>query len=102
MDDMTEESTSISLRENMTEDSKLASLQAMNLPPVWLAVFDDYKIKNQIGQGSFGVVVGAKCKATGQKVAIKHVSNFRGYDYDCCKLIREIKIMQSVGELLPE
>ena len=62
----------------------------MNLPEVWAEVMPLYTLDKKIGSGTYGTVVGAKCKQSGQPVAIKHIKDFSLYDYDCCKLIREI------------
>jgi mitogen-activated protein kinase 1/3 len=43
--------------------------------------------------------VGATCKITKQEVAIKHIKDFSLYDYDCCKLIREIQITIGLEEV---
>jgi serine/threonine protein kinase len=51
-----------------------------------------YLIEHKIGTGSYGHVYAAKCKKTGVKVAIKHIQNFSKYEYDSCKIVREIKI----------
>jgi serine/threonine protein kinase len=51
-----------------------------------------------LGQGSYGEVVKAKCKATEELVAIKYVSDFDN-EYDCVKAIREIKIMSELTNM---
>jgi serine/threonine protein kinase len=49
-----------------------------------------YTIEKKIGSGTYGTVIGAKCKISKVQVAIKHIKDFSLYDYDCCKVIREI------------
>ena len=72
----------------VTEDTSI--LKELNLPAVWTDVLPHYKLTRKIGSGTYGTVVGASCKVTGEKVAIKHIKDFSLYEYDCCKLIREI------------
>ena len=49
-----------------------------------------YTLGKKLGAGTYGTVMGAKCKISGLEVAIKHISDFSKYDYDCCKIIREV------------
>lgn len=44
-------------------------------------------------------MIKANCKSTGQDVAIKLIKDFQKYDYDCCKVIREIQIMTNLREV---
>ena len=73
----------------------------MNLPEVWTHVLDHYELISKIGSGTFGTVASARCIRTGELVAIKHVTGFAKYEYDCCKLIREIQIMQCLNDVSP-
>ena len=43
-----------------------------------------------IGEGSYGEVMEARCKKTGEQVAIKYVKNIYLNEYDCVKILREI------------
>ena len=69
-------------------------------PSIWDEVSTFYLIEQKIGSGTYGTVFAGKSKKTGQQVAIKHISNFAKYEYDSCKIIREIKIMLEIGYLV--
>lgn len=71
-------------------------LKKLKLSNVWLEVLDHYELKSYLGKGSFGTVMKAECKVSGQIVAIKHLTDFSKYDYDCCKVIREIQVMTNL------
>ena len=60
------------------------------LPEVWEQILQDYTLVDKKGQGSYGCVMRAQCNATGQEVAIKMVKNFRKYEYEMVKVLREI------------
>jgi len=68
----------------------MKTLKELSLPLDWLCVMDRYELKSEIGKGSYGQVVKAVCRTSEEPVAIKMISKFSKYDYDCCKLIREI------------
>ena len=94
------------MKEELTKSSSdisspdfLQTLKDLQLPIEWLCVKDRYEIKSVIGKGSYGQVVKAVCRASNEQVAIKMVKDFHKYDYDCCKLIREIQIMTSLDGL---
>ena len=70
------------------EESK--TVNELNLPPIWNDVTHLYKLLSFIGEGSYGTVIKGYCRNTETPVAIKLVSNFTKYEYDCVKLIREI------------
>lgn len=44
----------------------------------------------------------ARCNVTGQDVAIKMVTNFRKYEYEMIKVVREIKIMKALTQMSPK
>lgn len=44
----------------------------------------------------------AACKTTGQEVAIKMIKNFKKYEYELVKVIREIKIMKALTKMSPK
>ena len=62
----------------------------MGLDKVWEEVINDYTLVEKKGQGSFGCVMKATCNKTGQEVAIKMLKNFRKYEYELVKVLREI------------
>lgn len=51
---------------------------------------EKYKLLSFIGKGSYGQVVLARNKLTGEAVAIKMVKNFTKSEYATVKLLREI------------
>lgn len=57
------------------------TLKRFNLPSEWKSILDWYEIKDIAGSGSYGSVVKATCKYTGQVVAIKMVQNFTKHSY---------------------
>ena len=63
---------------------------ASELPKVWQQIANSYNLGGILGQGSYGTVMKGVCKLTGQQVAIKYISDFSKWDYDCVKVIREI------------
>ena len=65
-------------------------MKTLGLSKTWFSILEDYEILTKIGQGSFGIVVEAKCRSSGLIVAIKCVQDFDEYEYDCVKLLREI------------
>ena len=81
------------------EEADLQKLKTLRLPEVWTEVMPFYVIDQKIGSGTYGTVVSAKCKQSNQAVAIKHIKDFSLYDYDCCKVIREIQIMSGLEEV---
>lgn len=58
---------------------------------------DDYVLKREIGQGSYGTVVQAKHLPTKRDVAIKKVSNIFNHPVDAKRLLREIQILRKMG-----
>lgn len=81
------------------DDIDLKQIKSLGLPDVWTEVMPYYTIERKLGSGTYGTVVGAKCKQSNQVVAIKHIKDFSLYDYDCCKLIREVQIMSGLEEV---
>lgn len=66
---------------------------------MWEEVINDYTLLEKKGQGSYGCVVKAKCKATGEEVAIKMVRIIREYEYELVKVLREIQIMKALTKM---
>lgn len=66
------------------------TLKRFNLGSEWKTILDWYEIKEVVGAGSYGSVVKASCKFTGEIVAIKMVQNFTEHSYQLVKIIREI------------
>ena len=80
----TEKSTSLaSLTEQETEKNGLKPLLKKKIEK-------KYEIVKLIGRGSYGHVHKAKCKATGNTVALKVMKLRDHCDYDLTKVIREI------------
>ena len=52
-----------------------------------------------LGEGSYGKVAEAKCRVTGETVAIKYINDLGDVDYDWVKLIREIQIMYEFSQM---
>lgn len=55
---------------------------------------DRYTLIRPIGQGSYGLVVSAWDNTTGEKVAIKKVSNIMKNDVDCKRTLREMLLLK--------
>lgn len=53
-----------------------------------------YQIKEIIGKGSYGVVCSAVDKLTGEKVAIKKITNVFDHVSDATRILREIKLLR--------
>ncbi|KAI5020348.1 hypothetical protein ZWY2020_045236 [Hordeum vulgare] len=53
-----------------------------------------YKIEEIIGKGSYGVVCSAIDRQTGDKVAIKKISNIFEHITDAARILREIKLLR--------
>ena len=57
---------------------------------IWAPVSQDYEIIDVLGEGSYGKVAEAKCRVTGETVAIKYINDLGDTDYDWVKVIREL------------
>lgn len=53
-----------------------------------------YKILEIIGKGSYGVVCAAVDTQTGEKVAIKKITNIFEHSSDAIRILREIKLLR--------
>ena len=50
---------------------KSLKLNGLNLNPIWDKVSDNYTLEKHLGTGSYGDVLKARCKSSGDTVAIK-------------------------------
>ncbi|XP_010553884.1 PREDICTED: mitogen-activated protein kinase 17-like [Tarenaya hassleriana] len=53
-----------------------------------------YQIQEVVGKGSYGVVASAVCPHTGEKVAIKKMTNVFEHVSDAIRILREIKLLR--------
>ena len=60
------------------------------LSSTWKYALADYELIKLIGIGSYGEVVHAKSRKTGQEVAIKLIDGVMKHSYDSKKVVREI------------
>lgn len=74
-----------------TVAKNLAILKARNFT---FDVGDDYDIIETIGTGAYGVVSSARCKSTGQQVAIKKIPNTFDVVTNAKRTLRELKILK--------
>ena len=66
---------------------------------VWQPVMNDYTIIEQIGKGSFGKVIKAKCKNTGKEVAIKLIENIFNEANHARHVLRELHLMHELTNI---
>jgi mitogen-activated protein kinase 1/3 len=83
-----------------TKNSERKEYKQWSLNDVWANIEKKYKIEKTLGKGSYGTVKQAVCIATGQVVAIKHMTGFAEYEYDCVKVLREIQIMRGLKKMI--
>lgn len=60
------------------------------------AVGSDYVCERLLGTGSYGKVVLALKKSTGQKVAIKRMDNIFDDEIDCKRILREVTFLRKL------
>ncbi len=73
-----------------------AAQPSINTPPsrkITFNISSDYKVEKIIGEGSYGIVISATNKVTGQKVAIKKISPF-DRTLTTIRTLREIKLLK--------
>ena len=66
---------------------------------IWADVEESYKILSQLGERGYGTVKKARSIASGNLVAIKHLTNFSYNKYYTLKVFREILIMKALQKL---
>ena len=71
---------------------------SIGLPNSWAIVQKDYKLKNIIGEGSFGTVVKAKRIDSGVTCAIKCIQNIFGSRYHAKKVLREVSLLRKLSK----
>ena len=65
----------------------------------WSDLSDTYNIKCMLGTGTFGTVVKAQNRHTGQMVAIKCIENSLNDVYQVKKVLREIIILRKFNDM---
>ena len=71
----------------------------VTLSSIWRNALKDYEFIKLIGVGSYGEVVQAKHRKTGQEVAIKLINNIFKNEYDSKKIVREIQILRQFTQM---
>ena len=71
----------------------------MELHPYWQEIKNEYKLCAVIGNGTFGQVVKAKHRSTGDYVAIKLITNCFANASIARQLVREIMLMRRLKKL---
>ena len=74
-------------------------MEKIDLPSIWDTVSIDYDITKKLGEGSYGSVVEAKSKQSGQRVAIKLIKNCFRSVYSSRKVLREILILHKLSDI---
>lgn len=69
------------------------------MDPLWKNLKGEYKLLEEMGQGSYGFVVKAMHKQTKQIVGIKLMKNIFGDVYQARKTLREIKILRKLSRI---
>ena len=78
----------------MDKKEKLAAV----MDDKWNSVTDKYTIKGLLGSGSYGTVVEAIHKDSGETVAIKLITKINKTSYTARKVLREITILRKLSE----
>ena len=55
---------------------------------------EQYEVVCKIGKGSYGTVVKARCRGTGEEVAIKHIDRVFADPADAVRTIRELRFLR--------
>ena len=81
------------------ESTNKSKSSSVKLPDDWARCMNDkYKFVDFLGKGTFGTVYKAKCRATGNIVAVKHLTNIFRNNYSATKVAREIAVMQQLSK----
>ena len=72
----------------------------LSLPKIWKYVQEYYDVLEYIGSGSFGQVVKAQAKDTGELFAIKLIKHVFHDSYHCKKVLREVVIMRQLSKMM--
>ena len=78
----------------MNKKEKLAAV----MDDKWDSVTDKYTIQGVLGSGSYGTVVEAIHKDSGETVAIKLITKINKTSYTARKVLREITILRKLSE----
>jgi len=70
-----------------------------SLKSQWVDVRGKYKITQILGKGTFGTVVKAVDRKSGQLVAIKLIDDLISSSYASRKVLREVKILRKLSEI---
>ena len=69
------------------------------IDPLWKQLKPDYKLLEEMGQGSYGQVLKAQNRKTKELVAIKLMKNIFSDEYSARKTLREIKILRKLSQV---
>ena len=72
----------------------------LKLSKIWKYVEEYYDVLEYIGSGSFGQVIKAQAKDTGEIFAIKLIKNVFADTYHCKKVLREVVIMRQLSKMV--
>jgi len=69
------------------------------MDPLWKSIRVEYKLLEEMGQGSYGQVIKAMHRQSKQVVAIKLMKNIFADSYQARKTLREIKILRKLSRI---
>ena len=69
------------------------------MDPLWKTIRNEYKLIEEMGQGSYGQVIKALHRQSKQIVAIKLMKNIFIDTYQARKTLREIKILRKLSRI---
>lgn len=76
-------------------------IKNLSLSKVWDRCKSNYLLLKVLGTGTYGQVVKAKDKKTGEIVAIKLIRDVYGNEYETIKVLREMQILRKLSDLDP-